>query len=175
MASMPAPILIFATGNESRGDDALAPLLLRRLREWVESEGLGEQIELLEDFQLQIEHVTDLAGRRVAVFVDAGMDTPAPYRFYRAGADDLHTPYSHALTPEALLAIYPQVYRDAPPPAFVLCIRGEEFELGSTLSLAAEGRLEAALDFLRGLLAGGELANHDFPGIVNPGPRADLQ
>lgn len=158
MTLMPAPTLIFAVGNESRGDDALAPLLLRRLQEWVASEGLDEQLELLEEFQLQVEHVADMIGRRLVLLVDAGMDMPAPYTFYRAEARNSPALFSHALTPEALFSVYEQVYREAPPPIFVLCIRGERFELGAGLSPEAEGRLEAALDFTRVLLRETETA-----------------
>jgi Ni,Fe-hydrogenase maturation factor len=52
---MVAPNLVFAIGNPSRGDDALAPALLGRLNAWMESERLSEHFELLEDFQLQVE------------------------------------------------------------------------------------------------------------------------
>jgi hypothetical protein len=55
---MTAPLLVFAIGNDSRGDDALGPLLLRGLQ----AEG-NTQAELIEDYQLQVEHVTDLHGR----------------------------------------------------------------------------------------------------------------
>ena len=158
MHTMTAPILIFAIGNESRGDDALAPLLLRRLDAWLQSEGLAADFDLIEDFQLQVEHVTDMVGRKMTLFIDAGMDTPAPYAFYRAQASGSCTLYSHALTPEAVLTVYPQIYRESPPPAFVLCIRGEQFELGSALSPAAENRLESAMDFMRGLLQEAEVA-----------------
>ena len=58
-----APILIFTYGNPSRGDDALGPamydLLVKHQRETSE---LG-RVELLTDFQLQIEHAVDLQGR----------------------------------------------------------------------------------------------------------------
>ncbi len=145
---MTPPVLIIAVGNESRGDDALAPLLLRALREGTKP----ERIELLEDFQLQIEHAADLAGRELVLFVDAGLDTPHPYRFYRAGIDDGSALFSHALTPEAVLATYVRVYRAAPPPAYVLCIRGEQFELGTPLSAQAQGRMELAREFLRDLV-----------------------
>ena len=158
MHTMTAPILIFAIGNESRGDDALAPLLLRRLDAWLQSEGRAVDFELIEDFQLQVEHVTDMAGRRMILFMDAGMETSAPYAFYRTKASDFPTLYSHALTPEAVLTVYPQIYQEAPPPAFVLCIRGEQFELGSALSPAAENRLEVAMDFMRSLLRETEVA-----------------
>ena len=155
---MTPPILIFAIGNESRGDDALAPLLLRRLDAWLREEEHSADFELIEDFQLQVENVTDMAGRKMILFIDAGMGTPEPYAFYRARVGGSHTPYSHALTPEAVLAVYPQIYREAPPPAFVLCIRGEQFELGFPLSPAAENRLEVAMDFMLGLLRETEVA-----------------
>ena len=149
---MTAPILIFAVGNESRGDDALAPLLLRRLDAWLQAEGRAGDFELIEDFQLQVEHAMDMVGRRLVLFIDAGMDTLAPYAFCRAQLKNIDTPYSHALAPEAVLAVYQQMYQKAPPPAFILCIRGEQFELGSPLSPAAIGRLEVAMDFMRQLL-----------------------
>ncbi|MDE2310616.1 MAG: hydrogenase maturation protease [Betaproteobacteria bacterium] len=155
---MAAPILIFVVGNESRGDDALAPLLLRRLEAWLQKEGRGADFELIEDFQLQIEHAMDLAGRQMVLFIDAGMDTPAPYAFYRAQPRGASTPFSHALTPEAVLAVYPQIYREAPPPAFILCIRGEQFELGTALSPAAASRLDSAMGFMQQLLQETEVA-----------------
>ena len=158
MHTMTPPILIFAIGNESRGDDALAPLLLRRLDAWLQAEGRSVDFELIEDFQLQVEHVMDMAGRRMVLFIDAGMDTPVPYAFYRAQASGSCTLYSHALTPEAVLTVYPQIYQEAPPPAFVLCVRGEQFELGFPLSPAAENRLEVAMDFMRNLLGETEVA-----------------
>jgi len=64
-----APLLVLAVGNPSRGDDALGPMLLEALHaEGIDGDG---QVELLGDFQLQIEHVIDLRGRRAVLFVDA--------------------------------------------------------------------------------------------------------
>lgn len=159
---MPAPTLIFAVGNESRGDDALAPLLLRRLDAWLQKKGRSADFELIEDFQLQVEHAMDMVGRRLVLFIDAGMDTPEPYAFYRAQPERRSTPFSHALTPEAVLAVYPQMYQKAPPPAFILCIRGEQFELGSSLSPAAESRLDVTMGFMRQLLQKTEAAAWDI-------------
>lgn len=149
---MTAPVLVIAIGNESRGDDALAPLLLRRLDDWLQQEGLAGECELLEEFQLQVENTMDMQGRELMLFIDAGMDTPAPYSFYRATASDTHNLFSHALAPEAVLALYQQIYHEAAPPAFVLCIRGEQFELGAALSGQAAGRMNEALGFVHGLL-----------------------
>jgi hypothetical protein len=74
-----APVVVFACGNPSRGDDALGPLLLDQLQIWLDEEGLADGFELISDFQWQVEHALDLVGRRLALFVDAGQQTPAPW------------------------------------------------------------------------------------------------
>jgi len=146
------PVLIFGIGNESRGDDALGHLLLRNLDAWLASQGLSEQFELLEEFQLQIEHAMDMKDRRLVLFIDAGMDTRTPYTFYRTKMSAESVLYSHALAPAALLKAYQQFYQQTPPTAFVLCIRGERFELGDPLTPQAEAHLLAAQLFVRQLM-----------------------
>ncbi|MBI4742198.1 MAG: hydrogenase maturation protease [Betaproteobacteria bacterium] len=153
---MTAPVAIFACGNPSRGDDALGPLLLDRLQTWLEVEGLAGGFDLIGDFQLQIEHALDLAGRELALFIDAGSGTPAPFLFRPANAANA-TPHStHALSPEAVLTVYAQIAHEAAPPAYVLCVRGETFELGEGLSAAAEANAIAAFALLQSLCRGAE-------------------
>ncbi len=148
---MIAPVVVFAVGNPSRGDDALGPLLLERLAGWLAEQGLAGQFDLIEDFQLQIEHSLDLQGRRLALFIDAGEQTPAPYSFRRiAPAGGLaHT--THELPPEAVLQVFRQTEAAEPPPAFTLCVRGERFELGEALSAAAAAHAAAAFALLGAL------------------------
>ena len=145
---MVAPILVFAVGNESRGDDALAPLLLRRLQ----SEGI-QQVEFVEDYQLQVEHVTDLCGRSAVLFIDADMSCKPPFHFSRITAAHDHSYTSHAMTPFALLHTYRQVYGTDAPDSFLLRIRGYGFELGSSLSYEASANLEQAQARVRAWLA----------------------
>jgi hydrogenase maturation protease len=148
---MKAPVVILACGNPSRGDDALGPLLLDRLQAWLDAEGLADGFELVGDFQLQIEHALDLAGRYLALFIDAGHDTPAPFVFREAVAGGGVSHSTHALSPESVLAVLPRISEEAPPPAFVLCVKGESFELGEGLSAAADAGATAAFDLLRQL------------------------
>lgn len=155
---MVAPVLLFAIGNESRGDDALGPLLLRELETWLAVTGYSGQIELQEDFQLQVEHALDMQGRQLVLFIDAGMATAAPYAFYRVQANASPVLYSHALAPEVLLNVYAQFYQEKPPAVFVLCIRGERFELGEELAPQAQAHLAAALAFGKTLLQKPQLA-----------------
>ncbi len=149
---MTAPVVVFAVGNPSRGDDAIGPGLCARLAAWLEREGLAGQVELIEDFQLNIEHALDLQGRALALFIDAGENTPAPYLFERIFPAALATHSTHALPPQAVLQVYRQTEGAEPPPAFVLCVRGESFELGEPLSLVAQLRLDGAMDLLAQLM-----------------------
>lgn len=145
-------LLILAVGNPSRGDDALGPLFLERLAAGQEQRDDWNDIELLTDFQLQIEHAVDLENRTLALFVDASMSCPLPFEFTRLqpARDTSYT--SHALSPAAVLHVYTQINHAPSPPAFQLAIRGERFELGEPLSTAAEANLTAALAFIGQLL-----------------------
>ncbi len=140
-------LLILAVGNPSRGDDALGPLFLERLAARKEQGGNWDDIELLTDFQLQIEHAVDLEHRTLVLFVDASISCPPPYQFTRlqAARDTSYT--SHALTPAAVLHVYEQITSVSAPPAFLLAMRGESFELGESPSLLAKANLMAASEF----------------------------
>ena len=150
---MKAAVVILACGNPSRGDDALGPHLLDRLQDWLDAEGMADGFELIVDFQLQIEHALDLVGRSLALFIDAGHGTPAPFSFHETVASDASSHSTHALPPESVLAVFPRISDAAPPPAFVLCVRGEHFELGECLSEAAQAHADAAFEFLKSLFA----------------------
>jgi hydrogenase maturation protease len=142
-----APVLVLAVGNPSRGDDALGPELATRL----EAAALPG-VEVITEFQLQVENALDLEGRERVIFVDAGTGTLAPFELRRAtaNADFLHT--SHALSPEAVLATYKRVTGRDPPESWVLCVRGEAFELGEGMSPEAAENVEAAWNELRRLV-----------------------
>ena len=139
-------LVILAVGNPSRGDDALGPRFLEQLGHWPD-------VELITDFQLQIEHAVDLEDRTLTLFVDASMSCPAPYQFTRLQPIQDASYTSHALSPAAVLHVYQQINHALPPPAFQLAIRGESFELGEPMSVAAEAHLVAALEFAGQLLA----------------------
>ena len=132
-------LLLFGYGNPGRGDDALGPELIGRIA------GLRiDDVECQNDMQLQVEHVTDLAACDRVLFIDADMSCAEPFDFSEISAakDDSYT--SHAMNPTALLHAYSQVYGKDAPTAFLLRIRGYDFELGDPLSNKATANLEAA-------------------------------
>ena len=148
---MTAPLVVFAVGNPSRGDDAIGPVICGRLAEWLENEKLTDRVDLIEDFQLNVEHALDLQGRELALFIDAGENTPAPFIFGQIYPSTATAHTTHALPPEAVLQVYRRMEGKEPPPSFVLCVRGEKFELGEPLTVTAETHAAAALERLMGL------------------------
>ena len=150
------PVLIFTWGNPSRGDDALGTEVYDQLQK----EDL-EDVDLLTDFQLQIEHAIDLEQRSRILFVDASLNAAEPYEFYRLAAaqDDSYT--THAMSPAALLATYEKVNKQAAPAAFMLSVRGYEFGLGLPLSEKARTNLEQSITFIKRLTSENMARNWD--------------
>lgn len=144
---MKSPLTVFACGNVSRGDDALGPRLLERV---VAANYPG--VVTVEDFQFQIEHVLDLDQTELALFIDAatGSAPPIAFREVTAGAGSA-TSSTHALEPSQLLAVYVTAMQKTPPPAFMLTVRGESFELGEDMTALACQRFERAWPILEDL------------------------
>ncbi len=141
-----APLLVLGIGNPSRGDDALGPEFIERAALALRDEVDRGEVELLTDFQLQIEHALDLEGRRWVVFVDASVEAAAPFECAPLTAPGAPQHSTHAMSPEQVLEVYRGI-GGLPPPAWALAIRGERFELGEPLSEGASQHLKAALDF----------------------------
>ena len=74
--------MVFTWGNPSRGDDAIGP----QIYDLLIKEALDD-VDVLTDFQLQIEHVVDLEKRERVIFVDASVSAKAPFEFYQIQAD----------------------------------------------------------------------------------------
>lgn len=143
-----APILVFACGNASRGDDAVGPLLVERLEVLAARARWRGAVETLTDFQLQVEHALDVAGREQVVFVDADVSCTAPFAWAPVAPRRDASFSSHALSPSAVLQAYVDVHGQAPPPCHALRVRTYAFELGAPPGAAAMANLDAALKFL---------------------------
>ena len=141
-------VLVFGYGNLSRGDDALGPLLL----EYVETHCDLDKIEILSDFQLQIEHALDLENRAVVLFVDASGSCDGEFDFSLLEPDRDKSYTTHAMSPAAVLDVYQSIKNQTPPPCFLLSIKAKKLELGEGLSKQAENTLVQACQYADELL-----------------------
>ncbi len=136
-----ASVLILGWGNDSRGDDAIGPLLVRRIAAHVQAQPWRDEVECLEDYQLQIEHSMDLLDRKQVLFIDASTTAEAPFSISAAAANADFSTSSHALSPAGLLSVYERIHPTSSPACTVLAVRGKSFELGAALSLQAHEHL----------------------------------
>jgi len=146
-------LLIFGYGNPSRGDDALGPALLERLGDLLATHPAKDETTLLTDFQLQPEHSLDIQGCDGVLFLDASVSCESPYAFTRLTPQAEVGYTTHAMHPAALLAVYREVMASEPPPAWLLTVRGVDFELGEPMSAAAQTNLDAAFGFVAQFLS----------------------
>lgn len=147
-----APLLVLAIGNPSRGDDALGPAFTARAEALFAQELAAGRLELLTDFQLQVEHALDLEGRQEVLFVDASVSAAPPFQVLPLSPAADHSVSSHALSPAAVLETCARALGTPPPPARALALRGQAFGLGLPMSAAASAHLEAGLGWLAGHL-----------------------
>lgn len=145
---MTKPILVFGYGNLSRGDDAVGPLLLA----FLEQQADLSSVELLDDFQLQIEHALDLQHRELVIFVDASVNGSEAFAYTKLNPCHDNSYTSHAMSPSALLHVYQTVTGEQPPPSYLLSIKAESFELGEALSAKTAENFHQACVFAQQLL-----------------------
>jgi len=93
-----------------------------------------------------------VAEAGLAIFIDAAVDAADPWELRRLTPENRNDFTTHAMLPETVLETCVRVY-GARTPAFVLAVRGENFELGARPSEAFERRIESAAELLAGLLA----------------------
>jgi hydrogenase maturation protease len=144
MRTTESKVLVYGYGNPARGDDGLGPALAAALEDLNLP---GTTVE--SNYQLVIEDAVALSEHDAAIFVDADLSGPEPFRFDRVQPQRQLSFSTHSVTPGMLLTLAADLFAKKVP-GYVLGIRGYEFDFFlESLSHRAEKNLERALDFLR--------------------------
>jgi hydrogenase maturation protease len=140
---MRAPsILVLGYGNPGRQDDGLGPAVASAI------ESLGwPNLTAFDNYQLNIEDALEVAAHDVVWFVDAARSGPSPFSVHNVSPAASIEFTSHLMRPEAILAIARECCGGSPR-AFLLAIRGYEFEFIEALTPGATDNLHAALAML---------------------------
>lgn len=135
-------VLVLGYGNPGRQDDGLGPAVAAGI------DRLGwPNLTAFDNYQLNIEDAMDVADHDVVWFVDAAKTGASPYAVHTVSPAASIEFTSHLVRPEAILAIARQCYGRAPQ-AFMLAVRGYEFEFIEALTPAATDNLRDALAML---------------------------
>jgi len=137
-------VLLLAIGNDGRQDDGLGWAFAR------EAEQMPFPGEIHYRYQLQVEDAALIAGATAVLFVDASRERLASgFSLKPCHPESSFSFTTHSVAPSAVLAVSRELY-GACPPAFLLGIKGAEWELQRGLSSTARKYLDKALQWYRG-------------------------
>ena len=157
------PILIYGYGNPGRQDDGIGVALVEQLEAWALAEGKGRLV-FDTNYQLNAEDALAVAGCQAVVFVDAAKEGAAPFEFRELAPKNEIAFSTHAMSPESVLALAAELY-DARPQAWMLAIRGYEWEPNGRPTAAALSNLAAACAWLQEWTGGIRRSGNVSPGI----------
>ncbi len=127
---------------------------------WEALAGLGPAlVSLLEDeripgvetesnFQLQMEDAAAVSNSDIVIFVDAARAGVRPYYFHILEPSTEVTITTHSMSPASVLALALELYRKSVR-AYLLAIRGYEWDISEELTPEAARNLAAAHRFIR--------------------------
>jgi hydrogenase maturation protease len=145
-------VLVLGYGNPGREDDGLGPAAAAA----IERLGLSH-VTVSDNYQLVIEDAVDVAKASVVWFVDAARAGPEPYEIRRISPAGDIAFNSHSVKPEVVLALARE-YCGRAPEAYLVGIRGYEFEFREGLTDRAYGNLQQAVDLMGSMIANREEA-----------------
>ena len=140
-------ILVLGYGNELRGDDAVGPRVAAAVAEWKLA-----GVQTLSVHQLTPELADPISRAQAVIFVDAavspGIKESTVVSLEPTGESELA---AHTSDPRTLLALALALFGRCPP-AWLIQIPVEHFELGQPLSATATRGVAAALESIHKLI-----------------------
>ena len=137
-----AKFLVLGYGNPGRLDVGLGPAAATLIDKWG-----WPGVTAFDNYQLNIENALDVAEHDIVWFVDAAKTGPSPYAIRQLAPSSTFDFTSHLVRPETILAMAGH-YFGKTPEAFVLAIRGYEFEFIEALTPKANDNLQSAAAML---------------------------
>jgi hydrogenase maturation protease len=138
----PSSVLLVAYGNEYRGDDGLGQYILARVKCPCEKQAL---------YELTLEQAEEIRDYQLVVFIDASLEGEE-VQMRRLVRRDVSSPLSHHLPPEKLLHYVWLMYHKEPE-AWLLSVRGYDFDFTDQLSPQAQQNTERAIELLEHFLS----------------------
>jgi hydrogenase maturation protease len=137
---------VYGYGNPGRQDDGAGVALVEELAAGAEHGGL-QGLTCDTNYQLNVEDALTAARHDTAIFVDASRDQQEGFLFRPLRASTAVSFTTHAVAPESVISLAGELY-GAHPRAYLLTIRGYEWEPNGVMTPGARANIEAAKAFL---------------------------
>jgi len=139
-------ILLYGYGNPGRQDDGLGPVLVEEI-EQLQFPG----VETDANYQPQIEDAAQIVQYDLVIFVDTTVEEVDDFFVRRLEPAKKITFTSHLVKPESILAMCEDMYKKIPV-AWLIGVRGYEFEYSEGFTDRASVNYKRALDFITYIL-----------------------
>jgi hydrogenase maturation protease len=143
-------ILLYGYGNPGRQDDGLGVLLAGKIEKWAQKNRYLN-LEVDQNYQLNIEDSEKISHYDVVIFADASINCTQPYSFTKLLPDLRNDFTMHSVHPSFVVGLNKEIFKNYPK-TFLLSIRGYEWEIVDTISSEAKKNLEASVYFLQTLI-----------------------
>lgn len=140
-------ILVYGYGNPGRQDDGAGVMLAEKLDEWIVSRKL-EGVHTDTNYQLNLEDAATVSQYDLVIFADASHEEMDDFRMEPLVASNRVEFTMHSVTPAFILHLSREVFNHEPQ-AFLMHIKGYEWEFMAGMTEEAERNLLSALHFLQ--------------------------
>lgn len=157
-------ILLYGYGNPGRQDDGLGNEFINRMEEFVHQADLKHEFSFDSNYQLNIEDAEEISGNDLVLFIDASEEEIDDFCFSKVDKSTAVSFTTHAASPGYVVSLCRDLFGKAPP-AWLLHIKGYQWEFKEGLSEQAKKNLDTAVKECRELLKNPELFMQEKPDI----------
>jgi hydrogenase maturation protease len=143
-------ILIYGYGNPGRQDDALGVMLAEETEKWTHEKGLAH-IRTDSNYQLNLEDADEISHYDLVIFADASREEISDFVFEPLLPSAAVEFTMHAVAPSFILHLCTQVFGKTPD-AYLMHIKGYEWEFMQEVTEQARDNLRKAFEFLQHFL-----------------------
>jgi hydrogenase maturation protease len=144
---------VYGYGNPGRQDDGLGTIIAESVDEWCRKNSF-QNIRTDCNYQLNLEDAANISEFDMVIFVDATTSEEVQcFHYCRLAPSDRSDFTMHAVAPAYVLFLCRNMF-DKVPEAFMLSVRGYEWEFMKEMTPAAHENYLKALLFLKDTLQG---------------------
>jgi hydrogenase maturation protease len=140
-------ILVYGYGNPGRQDDGAGVMLAEKLDKWIVSRKM-EGVHTDTNYQLNLEDAATISQYDLVIFADASHEELDDFRMDPLVRSDRVEFTMHAVSPAFILHLSKEIFNHEPE-AYLLHIKGYEWEFMGRMTERGEKNLMGALHFVQ--------------------------
>ena len=141
-------ILIYGYGNPGRADDGLGVAFSEAIETWIKDKKI-ENVSCESNYQLNIEDAEIISNFDVVFFADASLEEISSVNITKVTPSKSKIEFSmHAVSPAYVLDLCNLIY-NVTPSAWLIHIKGYDWDFREGFSKNAQHNLEKALDLIK--------------------------